>query len=120
MGIIYYLGNIGTPWTTVLGSASIFQKPLVAGTLVGLILGHPIEGVIIGAAIQLPYIAYISAAERFLLIRDWQAFSEQGLCDCGRYGSGDCDYHCGSVRTSGNGHLDSAYDGGCNLCASGR
>lgn len=28
---------------------------------VGLILGHPIEGVIIGAAIQLPYIAYISA-----------------------------------------------------------
>ena len=61
MGIIYYLGNIGTPWTTVLGSASIFQKPLVAGTLVGLILGHPIEGVIIGAAIQLPYIAYISA-----------------------------------------------------------
>ena len=43
MGIIYYLGNIGTPWTTVLGSASIFQKPLVAGTLVGLILGHPIH-----------------------------------------------------------------------------
>ncbi|MGN1398838.1 MAG: PTS mannose/fructose/sorbose/N-acetylgalactosamine transporter subunit IIC [Erysipelotrichaceae bacterium] len=61
MGIIYYLGNIGTPWTTVLGSASIFQKPLVAGTLVGLILGHPVEGVIYGAAIQLPYIAYISA-----------------------------------------------------------
>ena len=55
------LGIIGTPWTTVLGSASLFQKPLVAGTLVGLILGHPTEGVIIGAAIQLPYIAFISA-----------------------------------------------------------
>mgnify|MGYP002609602438 FL=1 len=39
----------------------MFQKPLVAGTLVGLILGHPAEGVIIGAAIQLPYIAFISA-----------------------------------------------------------
>lgn len=61
LGVVYYLGVIGTPWTTVLGSASIFQKPLVAGTLVGLILGHPTEGVIIGAAIQLPYIAYISA-----------------------------------------------------------
>ena len=61
MGVVYYLGIIGTPWTTVLGSASLFQKPLVAGTLVGLILGHPTEGVIIGAAIQLPYIAFISA-----------------------------------------------------------
>ena len=29
--------------------------------MVGLILGHPAEGVIIGAAIQLPYIAFISA-----------------------------------------------------------
>ncbi len=61
MGVVYYLGIIGTPWTTVLGSASLFQKPFVAGTLVGLILGHPAEGVIIGAAIQLPYIAFISA-----------------------------------------------------------
>ena len=61
MGVVYYLGIIGTPWTTVLGSASLFQKPLVAGTLVGLLLGHPAEGVIIGAAIQLPYIAFISA-----------------------------------------------------------
>ena len=61
MGVVYYLGIIGTPWTTDLGSASLFQKPLVAGTLVGLILGHPAEGVIIGAAIQLPYIAFISA-----------------------------------------------------------
>ena len=61
MGVVYYLGIIGTPWTPVLGSASLFQKPLVAGTLVGLILGHPTEGVIIGAAIQLPYIAFISA-----------------------------------------------------------
>ena len=61
MGVVYYLGIIGTPWTTVLGSASLFQKPLVAGTLVGLILGHPTEGVFIGEAIQLPYIAFISA-----------------------------------------------------------
>ena len=61
LGVIYYLGIIGTPWTTVLGSASLFQKPLVAGALVGLVLGNPVQGVIIGAAIQLPYIAFISA-----------------------------------------------------------
>ncbi len=60
MGVVYYLGIIGTPWTTVLGSASLFQA-VSSGTLVGLILGHPAEGVIIGAAIQLPYIAFISA-----------------------------------------------------------
>lgn len=61
IGVVYYLGIIGTPWTTVLGSASLFQKPLIAGTLVGFILGDPAQGVILGAAIQLPYIAFISA-----------------------------------------------------------
>ncbi len=38
-----------------------FRSRWSRGTLVGLILGHPTEGVIIGAAIQLPYIAFISA-----------------------------------------------------------
>lgn len=60
IGFVYYLGINGTPWTTLLGS-TILQKPLVAGVLVGIILGDPIQGAIIGAAIQLPFIAYISA-----------------------------------------------------------
>lgn len=60
IGCLYYLGINGTPWTTLLGS-TLLQKPLVSGLLVGLILGDPIKGVIIGAAIQLPFIAYISA-----------------------------------------------------------
>lgn len=60
IGLIYYLGINGTPWTTLLGS-TIIQKPLVAGVLVGCVLGDPIQGAIIGAAIQLPFIAYISA-----------------------------------------------------------
>lgn len=60
IGIIYYLGINGTPWLTLLGS-TIVQKPLVSGLLVGIVLGHPVEGAIIGAAIQLPFIAYISA-----------------------------------------------------------
>lgn len=61
IGIVYYLGNIGTPWLSLLGSISIVYKPLVAGTLVGFILGDPVQGCIIGAAINLPYIAFISA-----------------------------------------------------------
>lgn len=60
IGTVYYLGINGTPWTTLLGS-TILQKPLVSGVLVGMILGDPVQGAIIGAAIQLPFIAYISA-----------------------------------------------------------
>lgn len=61
IGIVYYLGTVGTPWLTLLGSISVLYKPLVAGTIVGFILGDPVQGCIIGASINLPYIAFISA-----------------------------------------------------------
>lgn len=61
IGIVYYLGTIGTPWLSLLGSISVMYKPLVAGTVVGIIMGNPVQGCIIGAAINLPYIAFISA-----------------------------------------------------------
>lgn len=61
IGVVYYLGNIGTPWLSLLGSISVVYKPLVAGTLVGFILGDPVQGCIIGAAINLTYVAFISA-----------------------------------------------------------
>ena len=61
IGIVYYLGNIGTPWLSLLGSISVVYKPLVAGTIVGIILGDPVQGCIYGAAINLPYVAFISA-----------------------------------------------------------
>ena len=60
IGLVYYLGINGTPWCTLLGSI-ILQKPLVSGLIVGIILGDPVQGAIIGAAIQLAFIAYISA-----------------------------------------------------------
>lgn len=60
IGLVYYLGFIGTPWFTCQGSF-IFNRPLVGGLLVGLILGDPVQGAIIGAAVQLPFIAFISA-----------------------------------------------------------
>lgn len=61
IGLIYYLGTVGTPWLTLLGSISVVYRPLVAGTLVGLVLGDPVTGCIIGATINLPYLAFISA-----------------------------------------------------------
>jgi PTS system mannose-specific IIC component len=61
VGVVYYLGNIGTPWLSLLGSISVVYKPLVAGTIVGFILGDPVQGCMIGTAINLPYVAFISA-----------------------------------------------------------
>lgn len=61
IGITYYLGTVGTPWLTTNGSFFVLGKPLVAGTVVGIILGDPVQGCIIGATINLPYIAFISA-----------------------------------------------------------
>ena len=54
IGIVYYLGINGTPWLTCLGS-TIIQKPLVSGVIVGFILGDPVQGAIIGAAIPVSY-----------------------------------------------------------------
>ncbi|MFR8062487.1 MAG: PTS sugar transporter subunit IIC, partial [Lancefieldella rimae] len=59
IGVIYYFGFVGTPWFLLLGGISIVQKPLVAGVLVGIILGNPVQGAIVGAAVQMPFIAYI-------------------------------------------------------------
>lgn len=61
VGVVYYMGFVGTPWFLLLGGISIIQKPLVAGVLVGIILGDPVQGAIIGAAVQMPFIAYIFA-----------------------------------------------------------
>lgn len=61
IGVVYYLGFVGTPWFLLLGGISIIQKPLVAGVLVGIILGDPVQGAIVGAAVQMPFIAYVFA-----------------------------------------------------------
>ena len=38
VGVVYYLGFVGTPWFLLLGGISIIQKPLVAGVLVGMLV----------------------------------------------------------------------------------
>ena len=60
IGVVYYLGQMGTPWVSLAGTHTI-MRPLVNGALVGLILGDPVKGTIYGAAIQLPFLAWIGA-----------------------------------------------------------
>lgn len=60
IGVVYYLGQMGTPWVSLAGTHTI-MRPLVNGALVGLILGDPVQGTIYGAAIQLPFLAWIGA-----------------------------------------------------------
>lgn len=58
IALIYYLGN--STWLAGVGYFTVY-RPLVAGTLVGLILGDPVQGAIIGATINLIYLGFISA-----------------------------------------------------------
>lgn len=59
-GLIYFLGFDGCPIVGVTVSQA-FKRPIVCGTLVGLVLGNPVEGCIMGAAINLPYLVVICA-----------------------------------------------------------
>ena len=59
IGLGYYLAN--SPW--ILGNGAYFglYRPLVAGLLVGIILGDPVQGTVIGASINVLYLGFISA-----------------------------------------------------------
>ncbi|MGC9398917.1 MAG: PTS system mannose/fructose/sorbose family transporter subunit IID [Anaerolineae bacterium] len=58
VGVLYYLSM--SPWLGNLGF-TVFYRPLVAGTLVGLVMGRPAEGIAIGANINVLYLGWISA-----------------------------------------------------------
>jgi len=58
VGIMYYLSM--SPWFANLGF-TVLYRPLVAGMLVGLVMGRPAEGIAIGANINLLYLGWISA-----------------------------------------------------------
>lgn len=57
LGILYWIGEANLPfvglWT--------IQRPLVCGWIAGLILGDPLKGAEVGAAINLVYLGFISA-----------------------------------------------------------
>jgi mannose/fructose/N-acetylgalactosamine-specific phosphotransferase system component IIC len=58
IGLGYYLSQ--SPWLFGLSFLTIY-RPLAAGLIVGIILGEPAKGTLIGAAINLVYIGFISA-----------------------------------------------------------
>ena len=58
IGLGYYLAN--SPWLAGVGYFTLY-RPLVAGFLVGLILGDPGKGTLVGAAINIAYLGFISA-----------------------------------------------------------
>ena len=58
IGFFYYLS--WSPWLTYVGFFTM-NRPLVAGFITGIILGHPLEGALIGAGINVIYLGFISA-----------------------------------------------------------
>lgn len=58
IGFFYYLS--WSPWLTYVGFFT-FNRPLLAGLITGIILGHPMEGALIGAGINVIYLGFISA-----------------------------------------------------------
>ena len=60
LGILYYFAN--SPWPFGgLGNYAILYRPMILGLIVGIILGNPVLGTVIGATINLMYIGFISA-----------------------------------------------------------
>ncbi|WP_077614375.1 PTS mannose/fructose/sorbose/N-acetylgalactosamine transporter subunit IIC [Caenibacillus caldisaponilyticus] len=61
IGIFCYLGSVSSPWLMgVTGGYYVVGRPLVAGLIVGLILGDVTTGIILGVAVQAAFIATIS------------------------------------------------------------
>ena len=55
IGLVYYMGS--SCW--LIGYLTV-TRPFIAATLVGIIMGQPVEGAIIGASIQLIYMWWMS------------------------------------------------------------
>lgn len=61
IGVFCYLGSVSSPWLMgVSGGYYVVGRPLVAGLIVGLILGDVTTGIILGVAVQAAFIATIS------------------------------------------------------------
>ena len=58
IGLLYYASE--SPFFANLGF-TVLYRPLVAGTLVGIVMGRPAEGIAIGANINVLYLGWISA-----------------------------------------------------------
>lgn len=59
IGILYYLTLCSPPWFTGIVHVSI-RQPIVSGTIVGIILGDPLQGLIIGATINTVVLGFLN------------------------------------------------------------
>lgn len=59
IGIFCWLGAIENCQPFGVSFSGVLAKPLVGGAIVGIILGQPVEGVLIGAAVQTMYLANV-------------------------------------------------------------
>lgn len=57
IALLYYLSD--SPWPAGMGYW-VLQRPVVSGLLVGIVMGDPINGIIIGATINLIYLGHIN------------------------------------------------------------
>ncbi len=61
LALFCYLGALTTPWALgTSGGWYVITRPLVAGLICGLVLGDVRTGVLIGIAVQLPFIGLIT------------------------------------------------------------
>ncbi len=60
ISVIYYIGTGPVPFGSM-GNWATINRPIVMGLIVGLILGDPVQGTIIGATINMLYLGFISA-----------------------------------------------------------
>ena len=106
IGLMYYITQ--SPFLANLGF-TVFYRPLIAGTLVGIVMGHPAEGIAIGANINVLYLGWISAGGS--LPGDPQLGWLLGYCvgSGKRYGHRWCFGTCCSVRFARKYHLVPAY-----------
>ena len=61
-GIVYYLGS--STWVIGIGLYT-FSRPVINGFFVGLILGDPLTGAIVGATIQMIYLGFMATGGSF-------------------------------------------------------
>ena len=61
IGILAYLGTLMSPWLLgCIGGWYILGRPLISGFVIGLVLGDVQTGIIVGAAVQMVFIAMVT------------------------------------------------------------
>ena len=97
---VYILGRC--EW--FLGSSNI-RRPIVLGTILGILLGQPAQGAIMGATLELAFIGAVSIGASM----PPELISGVGsrICDCNRRRHGD---------SSGLGNSDCILVTGCQYC----